>query len=153
MRFRTVVFASNIEFDCIFMYIYSPIGMVVFNPSMYVEKQANPPTGCIVHSLLVHCSFSPHQQGRIDFNTCQSFPVHREGISDPLPCRKIDDERMSVLHQNSGCIEKSIPSALKISLEISFRLRPREISRASGMDFPIPPSFWWSTDTIHSDWR
>ena len=24
----------------------------------------------------------------------------------------------------------------------------REISRAEGMDFPIPPSFWWSTNTI-----
>ena len=24
----------------------------------------------------------------------------------------------------------------------------REILRAEGMDFPIPPSFWWSTDTF-----
>ena len=22
-----------------------------------------------------------------------------------------------------------------------------DLSRVSGMDFPIPPSFWWSTDT------
>ena len=29
---------------------------------------------------------------------------------------KIDDERMSTLHQNLGGIEKSIPSALEISL-------------------------------------
>ena len=35
---------------------------------------------------------------------------------------------MSVLHQNLGRIGKSIPSALKISLE----LRPRKISRVSG---------------------
>ena len=45
-----------------------------------------------------------------------------------MPCRKIDDERMAVLHQNSGGIGKSIPSALEISLG----LRPREISRVSG---------------------
>ena len=49
-----------------------------------------------------------------------------------------------------GGIGKSIPSALKISLEKSFR--SREISWASGMNFPIPPSFWWSTDTISCHW-
>ena len=27
-------------------------------------------------------------------------------------------------------------------------LGSQEISWASGMDFPIPPSFWWSTDTM-----
>ena len=26
----------------------------------------------------------------------------------------------------------------------------REISRAEGMDFPIPPEFWWSTDILSS---
>ena len=36
--------------------------------------------------------------------------------------------RMSVLHQNSGGIGKSIPSALEISLG----LHPREISQVSG---------------------
>ena len=41
----------------------------------------------------------------------------------------------SVLHQNEGSIGKSRGS--------------REISRAEGMDFPIPPESWWSTD-IHS---
>ena len=103
---------------------------------------------------------------------------------------------MSVLHQDSGGIGKSIPSALEIflgrgfctprpsgfpsgfalgkslgsrgakptasenlsrfpsTLEISLGLRPREISWvsgnwAAGMDFPIPPSSWWSTDTFH----
>ena len=39
------------------------------------------------------------------------------------------------------------------TLEISLGLRPREISWvsgnwAAGMDFPIPPSSWWSTDTF-----
>ena len=27
---------------------------------------------------------------------------------------------------------------------------PREISRAEGMDFPIPPESWWSTDILSS---
>ena len=34
--------------------------------------------------------------------------------------------------------------------------RPRKISRAEGMDFPIPPESWWSTDILSSlpgkDW-
>ena len=48
--------------------------------------------------------------------------------------------RMSLLHQNLGDIGKSIPSAPEISLD------PR--ASQSGMDFPKPPSFWWSTDTV-----
>ena len=107
-----------------------------------------------------------------------------------------NDERMSVLHQDSGGIGKSIPSALEIFLGRGFctprpsgfpsgfalgkslgsrgakptasenlsnfprpsrfpsgfalgkSLGSREIFRASGMDFPIPPSSWWSTDTF-----
>ena len=51
--------------------------------------------------LILTLSIIPCPQGRIFWST---------------PCRKIDDERMSVLHQNSGGIGKSIPSALKISL-------------------------------------
>ena len=85
-----------------------------------------------------------------------------------------DVERMFILHQNSGGIGKSIPSILDISstllgcrgwisqyllcfggariplsgnLTFGISLRSQEISRVSGMDFPIPPSFWWSTDT------
>ena len=103
--------------------------------------------------------------------------VHQQHQSFPG-----NDERMSVLHQDSGGIGKSIPSALEIflgrgfctprpsgckthglgkslgfpsTLEISLGLRPREISWvsgnwAAGMDFPIPPSSWWSTDTIQN---
>ena len=56
-----------------------------------------------------------------------------------------DVERMFILHQNSGGIGKSIPSALQISLD---PLGSREIFWASEMDLPIPPSFWWSTDTV-----
>merc|ERR1712077_50841 len=29
-------------------------------------------------------------------------------------------------------------------------LWPREISRAEGMDFPLPPESWWSTDILSS---
>ena len=81
-----------------------------------------------------------------------------------------NDERMSVLHQDSGGIGKSIPSALEISLghgrgkSLKISLDPRDFPRASpsgnllglgkswasGMDFPIPPSSWWSTDTIRA---
>ena len=54
---------------------------------------------------------------------------------------------MPVLHQTSGGIEKSIPSALEISLG----LRPWEISRVSGnLSFPIPPEVWWSTGILSS---
>ena len=28
--------------------------------------------------------------------------------------------------------------------------RPRKISRAEGMDFPLPPESWWSTDILSS---
>ena len=79
-----------------------------------------------------------------------------EGGGETVKSVKIDDERMSTLHQNLGGIGKSIPSALEISLD------PRDFPRASpsgnllglgkswasGMDFPIPPSFWWIQYTI-----
>ena len=29
------------------------------------------------------------------------------------------------------------------------RVELREILKAEGMDFPIPPLFWWSMDTFH----
>ena len=60
--------------------------------------------------LILALSILPCPQGRISWST---------------PCRKIDDERMSVLHQNSGVIGKSIPSALEISLD------PQDFPRAS----------------------
>ena len=60
--------------------------------------------------LILTLSILPCPQGRIFWST---------------PCRKIDAERLSVLHQNSGGIGKSIPSALQISLD------PRDFPRAS----------------------
>ena len=54
----------------------------------------------------------------------------REGLSNP----GLMMNRMAALQQNSGIIGRSTHSAL----EMSIRLRPRDISRASGMDFQIP---------------
>ena len=55
----------------------------------------------------------------------------------------------------SGCKTHGLGKSLGFpsTLEISLGLRPREISWvsgnwAAGMDFPIPPLSWWSTDTI-----
>jgi len=68
------------------------------------------------------------------------FHAQREGFPDPLPAEH--RYNVSVLHQDEGGIEKSIPDARKISRG------SREIRRAEGMDFPIPPEFWWSTDNL-----
>ena len=53
---------------------------------------------------------------------------------------------MSVLHQNSGSIGKSIPDGQEIFAE------PRKISRVDCevVDFPMPPEFCWSTDIFAS---
>ena len=45
--------------------------------------------------------------------------------------------RMTVLHQNSGVMGKSTPSALEMSL----RLHPRDISRVSGNLLGIDDGF------------
>ena len=56
---------------------------------------------------------------------------------------------VSVLHQDEGGIGKSIPDARKISRDPRPESRgSREIWRAEGMDLPIPPEFWWSTDNL-----
>ena len=67
-----------------------------------------------------------------------------------------NDERMSVLHQDSGGIGKSIPSALEISLGHGFCTpRPSVIPRVSGCKthgrgkslkiFLDPPDFPWAS--------
>ena len=73
-----------------------------------------------------------HQQGRIS-----------------LTYGKIDNERMSVVHQNMGGIGKSPP------LEISFdpqdflwALPLVNLSVCKKSLGKIPPLFWWSTDTF-----
>ena len=60
----------------------------------------------------------------------------------------INNQIVSMLHQNEGGIGKSIRDAPEISWDP--RDFPREILRAEGMDFPIPPEFWWSTDILSS---
>ena len=93
-------------------------------------------------NMLGDGTFSHPRQGKIDFNTVNpSLSTGMDFLIHPM-------RRMSVLHQNSGGIGKSIPSVLQTSLNPWESLRSREISWASGMDFPIPPSFWWSTDTV-----
>ena len=71
-------------------------------------------------------------QGRIDLNTvntnCNIGMYFMIGIVKWW-------ENGRTLHQVEISIKKSLGSC--------------EISRASGMDFPIPPSFWWSSDTMH----
>ena len=58
---------------------------------------------------------------------------------------------VSVLHQDEGGIGKSIPDARSPRPERFPNFRgSREIWRAEGMDFPIPPEFWWSTDILSS---
>ena len=78
---------------------------------------------CYEMLMIIHdqCwSFSHHQQGRIDFNTVMST-----GNDFLIPV-----ERLMV---------RECPCSTKT----------REISRTSGMDFPILPSFWCCTDTMH----
>ena len=77
-----------------------------------------------------------------------------------------------MLRQDEGGIGKSIPAAQfpeRFSEAVGFapqdprdfprakpegrgvqNPRPRKISRAEGMDFPIPPESWWSTDILSS---
>ena len=52
------------------------------------------------------------------------LPCPQGSIFWSTPCRKFDAERLCMLHQNSGGIGKSIPSALQISLD------PRDFPRA-----------------------
>ena len=68
------------------------------------------------------------------------------------------DNNVSVLHQEEGGIGKSIPDAQDFPRPERFPEGEargksqglREIWRAEGMDFPIPPEFWWSTDNLSS---
>ena len=63
-----------------------------------------------------------------------------------------------MLHQEEGGIGKSIPDAQDFPRPERFpegeargkSRGSREISRAAGMDFPLPPESWWSTDILSS---
>ena len=118
--------------------------------------------GRVISNALVLCNWVqhfelywilyPHTAKRRD--VLDSLIISREGLILTLsilpcpqgrifwstPCRKIDDNRMSAPKRG----RKSIPLTL-------------EISRASGMDFPITPEFWWSTENpslwTGKDWQ
>ena len=54
-------------------------------------------------------------------------------------------------HRQQGRIDFNTVNP-SLSTALGKSLGSREIFRASGMDFPIPPSSWWSTDTmLHLD--
>ena len=65
---------------------------------------------------------------------CQSFPVHREGFSDPLPVEKLmlRDCPCSIKTREVLWNPSPLPSRFPSTLEISLGLRPREISWVSG---------------------
>ena len=76
------------------------------------------------------------------------------------PCKWIDDEEK--VHTPPKLLRyweiyplcpQYFPRSSRFPLGFALgkSLRSREISWASGMDFPIPPEFfWWSTDTIQT---
>ena len=102
-------------------------------------------------------AFSHPQQGRIDFNTVNpSLPTGMDFLIHP--CRWIDDEENVRTPPKLGRYweihplrprDFPRPSRFPSGFALGKSLGSREISWASGMDFPIPPSFWWSTDTIY----
>ena len=78
------------------------------------------------------------------------------------PCRWIDDEqnvhtppklRRSWEIHPLRPRDFPRPSRFPSGFALGKSLGSREISWASGMDFPIPPSFWWSTDTFYKGWK
>ena len=73
------------------------------------------------------------------------------------PCRWIDDEENVRTPPKLGRYweihplrpwDFPRPSRFPLGFALGKSLGSREISWALGMDFPIPPSFWWSTDTL-----
>ena len=78
-------------------------------------------------------------------NTCDFGRVYYVSMISNFVLIIKMEQTVSVLQQNEGGTGKSIPDAW----EISWDLRGLKIiSRADGMDFPIPPEFWWSTDIL-----
>ena len=72
--------------------------------------------------------FSHHQQGMIDFNTvkCQSFPVLREGFSDPLPVEKLMMRECSYSTKTREVLGNPSPPPSRFPLAMGFApLDPR----------------------------
>ena len=108
-----------------------------FSPNGVCSIGDSPNGGGPYHAL------SHHQQGRVDFNT-----VHREGFSFPL-----SEERLMMRECSYSTKTREVlgnPSSPPSRFALGKPLGSQEISRASRMDFPIPPSFWWSMDTIRT---
>ena len=87
---------------------------------------------------------------------CPCSTKRREGLENPSPTPKISrDPRDFPRAKPEGNLEGRGKS-WEISRGHGFEGRgvqnpwPREISRAEGMDFPIPPESWWSTDILSS---
>ena len=101
-------------------------------------------------------AFSHPQQGRIDFNTVN--PSLSRGMDFLIhPCRWIDDEENVRTPPKLGRYweihplrprDFPRPSRFPSGFALGKSLGSRKISWASGMDFPIPPEFWWSTDIL-----
>ena len=94
--------------------------------------------------------------------TLSILPCPQRRIFWSTPCRKIDAERLSVLHQKLGRYweihplrppDFRRPSRFPSGFALGKSLGSREIFRPPGMDFPIPPSSWWSTDSILPCWQ
>ena len=82
-------------------------------------------------------SFSHHQQRRVDFKQCWSFPAHREEFADLMTWE------CSYYTKNWEVLGKSSPphSRFPSTLETSLVVRPRTISRASGSSQYLPWDF------------
>ena len=63
----------------------------------------------------------------IDFNTVNTNSARGGWISWSIPRDRINDSRMSVLHQNEGGMGKSSPSRFPSTLNIYLNLHPWEI--------------------------
>ena len=59
-------------------------------------------------------------------------------------------QHSTFLRKILSCQLQLLECMIKISLGFALgkSLWGQEISRASGMYFPIPPLFWWSIDTL-----
>ena len=107
-------------------------------------------------SSLINHSLIISREGLI--LTLSILPCPQGWISWSIPRDRIDDEENVRTPPKLGKYleihplrpwDFPQPSRFPSGFALGKSLGSREISRASGMDFPIPPSSWWSTDTIH----
>ena len=99
--------------------------LLIINQSTGMDQEIHPCEHSHEHSLILS------REGLI--LTLSILPCPQGWISWPIPRDRIDDV-------------KNVRTTPKLRISLGSRV----IFWASGMDFPIPPLFWWSTDTI---WR